>query len=91
MLVVKDDVSFAGNVEIGNNVTINKDCMIQAIGHNPYYEGRHLTQTPSGGLSEISTSGIIKIEDDVNLAEGTKVVPGVTVQNSTQPDELVLK
>jgi len=88
---VGDRVNFAGNVFVGNNVNIGDDSILQTIGHEIYYKGRQLSFHKQGYPIEINTIDNIVIKDDVSLAPGTKVLPAVTIERDTNPNELVIK
>ncbi len=88
---IGDGVTLAGNVTIGNNVKMGKNLVVQCIGHSVNYKERQLKQTTTGGLSKIAVSGFIDIADNLNLADGTKILPNVVLTRDTNPDEIVLK
>lgn len=90
-VTIGDGATLAGNVNIGNNVKMGKNLVVQCIGHSVKYKERQLGQTPEGGLSEITVSGFIDIADNLNLADGTKILPNVVLTRNTNPDEIVLK
>ena len=90
-VTVGDRVNLAGNVYVGDNVLIGDDAILQSIGHKLYYKGRQLAFHEKGYPIEINTSSFIEVKDDINIAKGTKIVPAVTLDRDTSPDELIIK
>ena len=90
-IIVGDRVNFAGNIDIGNNVSIGNDCILQTIGHEMYYKKRQLEFHTDGYPIEINTCGFITVKDDLTLANGTKILPCVTLDRNTTENELVIK
>ena len=88
---IGDRVNLAGNIYIGNNVNVGNDVILQTIGHEIYYKKRQLQMHPDGYPIETNTCGYIVANDNVNIADGTKVLPGVTISKDTEENELLIK
>lgn len=85
-----NSTNIAGNIFIGNNVKGGNNLVLQCIGHSVKYKERQLGVSETGGPIEINVPGFIKINNNLTLSDGTKIVPNVILDRDTNPNELVL-
>lgn len=88
-IIIGNNVTLMGNIKIGDNCTIEDNVSIIAIGHDVYYEGRHIT-IKEGVPYMQNTSGYVIIENGVHIHKGAKIISSQTIKEDINANTLVL-
>ena len=87
---VGENAFFAGNVIVDDDVELGKNVVSSAIGHDVYYEDRHLRDF-NDLFGEPCTVGKIEIKKGVRVGNNVGISPGAVIKDDVKDNTIVLK